>query len=149
MLRRLHTSVRIVILSALFVLGAFAEDRYLVKVTGDVNAIASRYGLTVVKSLTGSASGHHILSSKGAVPQRVLNSLASEFAVSSAETEKPVRLPGIKPAAPVHPATAAKAATSISSTLIRYYNSFAASAYVQPARYRCHQYGPGSHPGDR
>jgi len=25
---------------ALFALGAFAEDRYLVKVTGDVNAIA-------------------------------------------------------------------------------------------------------------
>jgi subtilisin family serine protease len=134
MLRRLHILVRIAILLALYALGAFAEDRYLVKVTGDVNGIAARHGLTVVKSLTGSASGHYILSSKGAIPQSVLNSLAREFAVSSAETEKPVQLPGINAAAPVRPAGAPAAFTRISSTLVRYYNSFAASAYVnQPA----------------
>jgi subtilisin family serine protease len=134
MLRRLHISVRIALLVTLFSLGAFAEDRYLVKVTGDVNGIAKRYGLTVVKSLTGSASGHHILSSKGAIPQTVLRNLSMEFAVRSAEAEKAVHLPGIKPASPLHPAGAPAAATRLSSTLIRYHNSYAASAYVnQPA----------------
>ena len=134
MVRRLHISVRIALLVALYSLGAFAEDRYLVKVTGDVNGIAKRYGLTVVKSLTGSASGHHVLSSKGTIPQTVLRNLSLEFAVHSAEAEKPVHLPGIKPASPLHPAGAPAATTRFSSTLIRYHNSYAASAYVnQPA----------------
>jgi hypothetical protein len=57
-----------------------------------------------------------------------------ETAVNSAEAEKPVRLPGIKAASPVHPAGAPAAASSISSTLVRYYSSLAPSAYVnQPA----------------
>jgi subtilisin family serine protease len=115
-------------------LGAFAEDRYFVKVTGDVNGIARRHGLTVVKSLTGSAAGYHVLSSNGPVPRTVLQNLSMEFAVSSAEPEKLVQLPGIKAAATVHPASAAAAGLRISSTLIRYHDSYAASAYVnQPA----------------
>jgi subtilisin family serine protease len=131
---RLHTSVRIALLVALLRLGAYAEDRYLVKVTGDVHSIARSHGLTVVKSLTGSASGHHVLSSAGAIPHAVLRNLSREFAVHSAELEKPVQLPGIKPARPVHPAGASAAATSFSSRLIRYYDSYASSAYVnQPA----------------
>jgi subtilisin family serine protease len=131
---RIHISVRIALLISLCSLGALADDRYLVKVAGDVNGIAKRYGLTVVKSLSGSASGHHVLSSSGPIPQTVLRSLSAEFAVSSAEAEKAVRLPGINPAAPVHPAGAPSGATSISSVLISYYSSYAASAYVrQPA----------------
>ena len=126
--------MRIALLVALYALGAFAEDRYLVKVTGDVNGVAKRHGLTVVKSLTGSASGQHVLSSRGVDPQTMLRSLSMEFAVNSAEAEKAVRLPGIKPGSPVHPAGAPAAATRLSSTLIRYHNSYAASAYVnQPA----------------
>ena len=134
MSRRSHILLRIALLMAFFALGAFAEDRYLVKVTGDVNRIAKRYGLTVVKSLTGSAAGRHVLASTGADPQTVLRNLLSEFAVNSAEAEQPVQLPGIKAAGAVHPAGAPAAASSISSTLIRYYGSYAASAYVnQPA----------------
>jgi subtilisin family serine protease len=134
MLRRIHISVRIALLISLCSLGALAEDRYLVKAAGDIDGIAKRYGLTVVKSLGGSAAGHHVLSSKGPIPEAVLRSLATEFAVSSAEAEKAVQLPGIKPAAQIHPAGASAAATSISSVLILYYNSYAASAYVnQPA----------------
>ena len=57
MLRRRHISVRISLLISLCCLAAFGEDRYLVKVTGDINGLANRLGLTVVKSLTGSASG--------------------------------------------------------------------------------------------
>jgi subtilisin family serine protease len=134
MSRKIHISMRIALLISLCSLGALAEDRYFVKVAGDVDGIARRYGLTVVRSLGGSASGHHVLSSKGPISQTVLRSLATEFAVSSAEAEKAVRLPGIKAGAPVHPAGAPPAATNIPSVLISYYNSYAASAYVnQPA----------------
>jgi len=134
MSRRLHISVRIALLAALFALGAFAEDRYLVKVTGDVNGIAKRHGLTVVKSLTGSAAGYHVLSSSGRVPQTVLRDLSAEFAVNSAEADQAVKLPGIKPGAKIHAASTASGGIRISSTLISYYTSYAASAYVnQPA----------------
>jgi hypothetical protein len=134
MSRRLHNSVRIALLVALTTLGGFAEDRYLVKVNGDVNAVAKRHGLTVVKSFNGSGYGQHVLSSQGALPQAVLRNLSTEFAVRSAEAEKPVRLPGIKPATAVHPLNAPAGSTRFSSTLIRYHDSFASSAYVnQPA----------------
>jgi hypothetical protein len=96
MSRRIHISVRLALLISICSLAALAEDRYLVKVAGDVNGIAIRYGLTVVRSMGGSASGHHVLSSKGPISQTVLRSLATEFSVSSAEAEKAVRLPGIK-----------------------------------------------------
>ena len=131
---RLHISARITLLVALTSIGAFAEDRYLVKVNGDVNEVAKRYGLTVVKSLGGSGSGRHVLSYKGAQPLNVLRNLSTEFAVSSAEAEKPVRLPGIKPATAVHPSSAGPGPTRFSSTLIRYHDTYASSAYVnQPA----------------
>jgi len=134
MLRRLHISMRIAFLVALYSLGAFAEDRYLVKGTGDIHDIAVRHGLTVVKSLAGSASGLYVLSSKGAIPQTVLRSLSMDSAVQSAEPEKAVRLPGIDASARIHPASAPAAGLPFSSTLIPYYSSYAASAYVnQPA----------------
>ena len=124
--------MRIAFLIALYSLGAFAEDRYLVKGTGDIHDIAVRHGLTVVKSLAGSASGLYVLSSKGAIPQTVLRSLSMDSAVQSAEPEKAVRVPGIKASATVHPASGP--GLRLSSTLVRYYNSYAASAYVnQPA----------------
>lgn len=134
MLRRLHTSVSVALLVILYSVGAFAQDRFLVKVAGDVNGIAKSHGLTLVKSLTGSASGYHVLSSKTASPQTVLRNLSADAAVISAEHDKPVQLPGIKAAATVHPASANATGLRISSTLIRYYGSYAASAYVnQPA----------------
>jgi subtilisin family serine protease len=134
MSRRLHISVRISLLIALFSLGAFAEDRFLVKVNGDINALAKHYGLTVVRSLGGSASGMHVLSSKGVNSQDLLNSLASEFSVRSVEPDNSVILPGIKPASEVvHPASSGTN-FPISSTLVRYHNSFVASGYLnQPA----------------
>ena len=134
MLRRLHTSVSVALLVLLYSIGAFAEDRYLVKLTGDVNGIARRYNLTLVKSLTGSASGYHVLSSTGVVPQTVLHNLSMDATVKSAEPEKPVWLPGRNARAPLYPASASAAGLRISSTLIRYHGSYAASGYVnQPA----------------
>ena len=134
MSRRLHISTRIAVLLALFCLGAFAEDRYLVKVTGDINGVARRCGLTLVKSLTGSASGYYVLASNGAPWQTVLHNLSMDSAVKSAESEKPVWLPGKKPPVPVQPASTPAAGLRIPSTPIRYYDTWAASGYVnQPA----------------
>ena len=128
MLRRLLASLSIILLVMLFSVGAFAEDRYLVKVNGDVNGIASRNHLTLVKSLTGSASGYHVLSSTGAAAPTVLRNLSRDPAVTSAEPEQPAQLPGISAAATVHPASTNATRLSISSTLIRYYGDLAASA---------------------
>ena len=134
MSRRLHISVRIALLAALYCLGAFAQDNYLVKVAGDVQGIAKRHGLTVVRSLTGSASGYHVLSSRGVNPQTMLHNLSMDSAVNAAESEHAVQLPGIKPGSPVRPAGPTGGAVPLFSTLIWYYNSLAASAYVnQPA----------------
>jgi subtilisin family serine protease len=134
MSRRLQIPVRLSLLTALLSIGALAEDRFLVKVTGDVNAIAQRHGLRVVKSLGGSATGKHVLASSGGNPQLLLRELASEFSVQTAETDAPVVLPGIKPKSSVVPTASSGALFSIPSTLVRYRNSYVPSAYLnQPA----------------
>ncbi|MEO8591906.1 MAG: S8 family serine peptidase [Candidatus Solibacter sp.] len=134
MSRKLHNLVSLGVLAALTALGAFAEDRYLVKVNGDVNSIAKRNGLTVVRALSGSGSRQYVLASRGVSPLSVLRGLGTDPLVRAAETEKPVRLPGIKSGRPVHPAGAPAGSTRFSSTLIHYYSTMAASAYVeQPA----------------
>lgn len=134
MSRRLYTSVRILLLGAIFSLGAFAEDHYLIKATGDVNALAKRHGLKVVKALGGSATGHYVVSSTGINPQTVLHNLANDNTVQKAEADRPVSLPGIKPASTVvHPAVS-RQHLSFSSTLVKYHNSYVASGYRdQPA----------------
>jgi subtilisin family serine protease len=134
MLRRLHISVRISLLIALFTLGALAEDRYLVKVTGNVNEVAKRHGLTVVRSLAGSASGHYVLASASADPHVVLRQLAADVSVQTAESDAPVLLPGIKASSSLAKPPINNSGISIPSSLVRYHNSFVASAYVnQPA----------------
>ena len=58
--------------------GAFAADRFVVKVSGDVNDLARRHNLRVIKSLIGSANGIHVLEApQGSSSQQVLSSLAS------------------------------------------------------------------------
>jgi subtilisin family serine protease len=134
MSRRFDNSVRIVLLVALTTLGAFAEERYLVKVNGDVNALASRYGLTVVKSLAGSGTGRYVLSSSSPLSPTVLRAFNSDSAVASVEPEKAVRLPGSNPAAALRSAGAQAGPVSLPSTMVRYRATYAASAYInQPA----------------
>ncbi len=134
MSRRLQTPMRITLLTMFCAVGAFAQHRYLVKVTGDVGGLARRHGLTVVRSLNGPASGYHVLSSSGALPQTVLRNLSREFAVTSAELDSAVRLPGIKASAAIYPASTPATGLRLSSTLVHYFTSDASSAYVnQPA----------------
>jgi subtilisin family serine protease len=135
MSRKLHITARSGLLLALCCFVGFAEDRYVIQTKGDINKIASRHSLKVVKSLNGSGNGTHVLSSEGQNPQTVLRSLASEAGVNDAEHDKPVLLPGQKSDAPVHPASAPNgAALPLDGSLTLYYTSLAAKGYVnQPA----------------
>lgn len=134
MSRRNHISARLALVAALLPLGAFAEDRYLVKATGDIQGIANRHNLTLVKSLSGSAAGYYVLSSRGPLPQSVLSALAQETAVKSAESEKPVPLPGLRSRQTVKPAATNPGSIRISSFPTFYYTSFAVTGYTdQPA----------------
>jgi subtilisin family serine protease len=135
MSRKLHILARTGLLLALCCFVGFAEDRYVINTKGDINKIASRYGLKIIKSLDGSGNGTHVLSSNGKNPQQVIRSLASEAGVNSAEHDKPVMLPGQRSNAPVHPAGAPKGpALPLDGSLAFYYTSFAAKGYVnQPA----------------
>jgi subtilisin family serine protease len=63
-----------------------------------------------------------------------MQDLATDAAVQSAETDKPILLPGIKAAAMVHPSSAPKPAFPLDGTPTFYYRSFAANGYInQPA----------------
>jgi len=132
---KLHIPARIALLLALCAFASFAEDRYVVRSNGDINKIAQHHGLKVIKSLTGSGNGLHVLSSSGLNPQTVLHTLAMSADVASAEHDKPVTLPGQKSDASVHPASAPKgAALPLDGTKSWYFTSFAANGYInQPA----------------
>src|SRR4051794_5749164 len=108
MSRKLHILARTGLLLALCCLVGSAEDRYVIKSNGDANKLASRYGLKLMKSLPGSGSGTHVLSSSGQNTAQVLRSLASDPSVNSAEPDHAVLLPGQRSDATVHPASAPK-----------------------------------------
>jgi hypothetical protein len=135
MSRTLHITARTGLLLALCCFVGFAEDRYVINTKGDVNKIASRYGLKLVKSLSGSGNGTHVLSSNGQDPRQMIHSLASDANVSSAEPDQAVLLPGQHSNSAVHPASAPKgAAFPLDGAPTFYYTSFAAKGYVdQPA----------------
>jgi len=136
MLKPLQILTRISLLMGLLSLTAGAEDRYVVRLgLNDANSFAARHGMTVVKSLTGSGTGVHVLSApKNSAPWQVMQDLAADTAVQSAETDRPILLPGMKAAATVHPSAAAKPAFPLDGTRTFYYRSFAANGYInQPA----------------
>lgn len=118
-------------------LAAQAQDKKYVVHLGnaDATSVAARHGLKVTKSLTGSGKGVHVLSApKGHDAWRVIQNLVNDPAVQSAEPDGPITLPGIKAAAPVHPASATAPSFPIDGTLTQYYTSVAAKGYVnQPA----------------
>jgi subtilisin family serine protease len=134
MLNRSHIPARLACLAVLLSAAASGEDRFLVKVTGDVAQIAQRNHLKIVKSFSGSGTGVYVLSAPdGSDAAYVLHNLANEAQVSSAEKEKPVKLPGL--GSPVNPNPTANRLSSVrlDGTQLFYYNSFAAAAYVNQA----------------
>jgi subtilisin family serine protease len=133
--RKLYILARIGLPLTLCLSAGFAEDHFLIHSNSDVAEIARRHGLTVIKSLAGSGNGNHVLSSNGQNPGDVMRGLAADAGVETVESDKPVVLPGIHNAAPVHPAGAPSgAALPLDGTKSWYYTSFAANSYLtQPA----------------
>jgi hypothetical protein len=132
---KLHIPARTALLLALCSFASFAEDRYVVHTNGDINKIAGHHGLTVVKSLSGSGTGIYVLSGSEKNSQDILNNLSKDASIASAESDKPVLLPGQKSDALVHPSSAPSGpALPLDGTKSWYYTSFAANGYInQPA----------------
>jgi subtilisin family serine protease len=133
---KLQTLTRIGLLMGWLSLGAWAEDRYVVHLgNNNAHSVAARHGMTVVKSLTGSGTGVHVLSApRNSDSRKVMQDLAADVSVQSAEKDSPILLPGIKAAAAVHPSSAPKPAFPLDGTQTSYYRSFAANGYInQPA----------------
>src|SRR5262249_46555309 len=96
MFNKLHIPARVSLLVVLLSAAVFGQDRVIIRVSGDIGEVASRLNLKVIKSLTGSAAGLHVVSSKdGKSALHTLRSLSLESTVQSAEPEKPVQLPGL------------------------------------------------------
>src|SRR5450755_3776843 len=98
MLKKLHTLTRISLTIGLLSLAASAQDRYVVHLgRNNAYSVAARHGMTVVKSLTGSGAGVHVLSApKNSKSWKVMQDLSTDSAVQSAESDSPILLPGIK-----------------------------------------------------
>jgi subtilisin family serine protease len=126
-----YIPVKLLFVAGLLTVGAYGQNRFLVKVTGDIRQVAQRNHLTVIRSLGGSASGVHVLSgAKGDDPQQVLGSLTTESAVRSVEREKPMRLPGLSSRLNPNPTSSRLTSTRLDGTPKFYYTSLAAAAYV-------------------
>jgi subtilisin family serine protease len=131
MLKTPSRPVKFLILAGLLSAEAFGQNRFLVRVTGDVGQIAVRNRLSVIRSLGGSATGVHVLSGTAADdPQLVLRSLATEAEVKSAESERPMRLPGLSSRINTNPTSSRLTTTRLDGTPTSYYTSMAAAAYV-------------------
>ena len=131
MSRKLHIPARTGLWLALWCFIGSAEDRYVIHTNGNINQIAKRHGLKVIHSLAGSGSGHHVLSSSGLNPREVLNSLAADSDIKTAETDVPVLLPGQRSGAPVHPASAPQGRSlPLDGSMSWYYSSMAANSYI-------------------
>ena len=136
--KTLHVLIPTGLLLCLLALATPAQGRKYVVHLGsnsDAALVAARHGMTLVKSLTGSGNGIHVLSGPDSQDAgRVIQELSSDPAVQSAETDGPVMLPGLNAAAPVHPPSASQPRLPIDGTLTLYYSGMAAKGYVnQPA----------------
>ena len=128
---KLHLPAKFTLLSAILSASLLADDRFVVKVDGDVTQIARRHNLSVVKSLGGSGAGVHVLSApKGSDSRTVLQGLSQEVAVRGVEKEKPLLLPGVNKSSLNPSGSRLAEAIRLDGTPVFYYTSFAAASYV-------------------
>jgi len=125
-----HNPARFLYLFVVLSAAAFGEDRFLVRVNGDVHQFAQRNHLSVIKSLSGSGSGVHLVSAPaGGDKQSILRRLSADAAVRAAETERPMKLPGLNSRS-TNPTAHRDPTFWLDGTPTFYYNSFVAAAYV-------------------
>src|ERR1700710_1508935 len=98
----MRQTLRVILLTSCFFLTAFAQDRYLVRAPGAaIQQIANRYGVTVVKSLNGSAQGLHVVSvPRNGNAAQILKNLKSDPAVQTVEHDDPFTVPEAVSAGP-------------------------------------------------
>jgi subtilisin family serine protease len=132
MSKKLHIPILLSLVGLVASPAIYGEDRVVARVDGDVAAFARRHNLSVVKSLTGSGTGVHVLQAPaGRSAAQVLSELATDVTVSAAEPEKAVRLPGLSSTNPVSDLSRSTASSMwLDGTPKWYYTSFAAAAYI-------------------
>lgn len=112
-------------------------QRYMVRLdpNDDVGAVATRNGMTVVRSLSGSAAGIHVLAASPDLdPDAGWQNLKGDSSVRGAEPDGPVLLPGQNAAAAIHPASAVQPVLPIDGTPVSFFGMTVANGYIsQPA----------------
>ena len=146
-----HT-LRTILLISLFLLRAFAQDHYLVRApVSSINDIAKRHGVTLLKSLTGSGQGLHVVS----VPNvwnaaQIVQGLKADSQVSSVEHDDGITVPEATSSAPPLRSHSGSLPLVNYQSMSFYFGSFAWGAYLnQPAASiigvsRSHQYATGA-----
>jgi hypothetical protein len=135
-----------------FLLRASAQDRYLVRApSSEIGNIAARHGLTVVRSVEGSAGNLHVVAAPaGADVQRTMQSLQADASVQWVEPDTPISLPETSGGAPLRQMGLPGPAPISDRTLVQYYGTWAWDAYVnQPAAFvinvaQAHYFATGS-----
>src|ERR1035437_2792942 len=129
-----HLPIRTSLLISLFFLPAFAQNQYLVRAPGSaIDQIASRHGMTVIGSLTGSGQGLHIVRGpKNANTTQLLQSLKTDPQIQSVEHDDPV-LAHANDNGQLRPHQG-KLSVVNGKSMVNYYGTYAWGAYVsQPA----------------
>src|SRR5579863_2168429 len=130
-----HT-LRLTLLISLFFLQAFAQDHYLVRApVSAINDIASRHGVILLKSLTGSAQGLHVVSVPNVLSAaQIVQSLKSDPQVQSLEHDDALTVPEATASGPQVRSHSGYLPLTNYQNMIFYYDSLAWGAYVsQPA----------------
>jgi len=138
MLKKLTILIHAGLLIGLLAPSSRGQDQNFVVRLGtgaDVVSVAARNGMTVVRSLAGSATGIHVLSAPaGQAPAVTLQNLASDPYVLSAEPDGAVLHPGQDAAAAIHPASAVQPVLPIDGTPVSFFGMTVANGYInQPA----------------
>jgi subtilisin family serine protease len=130
MLKKPHIPTSLLLLAGMCAT-AFGQNRFLVRVTGDIDPVAIRHRLSVVRSLRGSASGIHVLAGPaGSDAKKLLQSLANDPQVSAADADQAMRLPGLSSPINPNPSGSRLTTTRLDGTPTLYFTSTAAAGYV-------------------
>lgn len=132
-----HTLARTSLLMVLLLLPrAFAQDRFIVRAPGtSIWGVASRQGLSVIRSFDGSGKDLHVVASPwGSDSNRILQNLKLDWSIQQAERDDAVALPETTPGPPLRQPGSDTLASITERTLTSYFGTSAWNAYInQPA----------------
>jgi hypothetical protein len=152
MYTKMHTLAQVSLLILVLGLGASAQDRYIVRAPGsDIGNVASRHGLTIIRSFEGSGKNLHLVAApSGADARHTVQGLQADALVQGVEPDVSVSLPETFPGAQLRQLGTADPAPLSDHSLVKYFGTSAWNAYVnQPAAFvikvaQAHVFGTGS-----